>query len=379
MLMRPLFTLLIFIGIFTVIVAQDAPELKWLASEYIETINVKGPAIRNDAQGNIFSISTQTHLNPLVGFILIKYDPDGNKLWERNYQGILPHLYYGPAIDPDGNAYVSINYGGLPGLPTYTIILKYAPDGELLWEISFEDWANNVTNLLAAGPTGLLYFSGGVSNTNITQGYYIGCMDTSDGSILWKTEQTGPINPYNMKLLEDKIILFANGLAVPDSNTRYHVIQQFGYDGGLLATGLSEDTGFYGPDFNQITDEGDVLIGNRWFGYKATKISSEGEILWHYAKPLIYDKAFVRGLTSDDSLNTYITGGWSQTDTWIDFVTTKISPLGEVLWENIYYTLFDSLTDVGSNVVVDSLYSYVIGSGGFDENNIGDLVILIQD
>lgn len=378
--MRRLFITLISLWVPVLIYSQETPALKWLASEYVKAVNVKGPEIKKDTQGNIFTISTQVHLNPLVGFILIKYDPEGNKLWERNYEGFLPHLYFGPAIDPEGNAYVSINYGGLPGLPTYTILLKYAPDGELLWEISFEDWSNNVTNLLAAGPSGLLYFAGGVSNINITQGYYVGCLDTSNGSIIWKTEQTGQINPYNIKLLDDKIVLFANGLAVPGSNTRYHVIQQFDYDGELLATGMTEDTGFYGPDFNEITDDGDVLVGNRGFGYTATKISKEGSILWQYDKPLIFDKAFVRGLTFDDSLNTYITGGWSQYQTWIDFVTTKISPTGEILWENIYFASQDSLVDIGNSIVVDSLYTYAVGTQG-EGGDIGsrELTILVQD
>ena len=84
-----------------------------------------------DASGNIY-IAGASWVTAQEDFdlLLLKYDSDGNLLWDRtldNGDGQLD-TGYELAIDPDGNAIVA----GFTEPNAY--LVKYSPTGDLLWE-----------------------------------------------------------------------------------------------------------------------------------------------------------------------------------------------------------------------------------------------------
>jgi hypothetical protein len=86
-----------------------------------------------DAAGNII-ITGKTHFTSYWYMITLKYDPNGNLLWERRYGGqYADALGFGLAVDGHDNLYVTgQNYGS-------STTLKYHPNGDLLWTAVLRD------------------------------------------------------------------------------------------------------------------------------------------------------------------------------------------------------------------------------------------------
>ncbi|MEO0052317.1 MAG: SBBP repeat-containing protein [candidate division WOR-3 bacterium] len=78
---------------------------------------------------------------PLFDFVTIKYSPDGEELWVKRYDGSgKDDMPFGLAFDSSGNIYV----GGWSQVPADSVnykadytLLKYDPDGNLLWEARY--------------------------------------------------------------------------------------------------------------------------------------------------------------------------------------------------------------------------------------------------
>jgi outer membrane protein assembly factor BamB len=261
--------------------------LAWLKTEFVESINVKEPVVKTDAFGNVFTITTETFQNPLLGYLLIKYDSLGNKLWERKYEGgIWEHLWQGFTIDKAGNAYVSINYGGgLPGFPDDAIITKYSPDGEVLWELNYglNFTPKNTAAYMYADTTGLLYLFGYTYEPNYPDNLlFTACLQQSDGAELWRTEYPGQFFAQNMRLLEDRLEVFATQY-LPEG--RFNFIQQVDLQGQVIQSFSKPDMAFYPADFNHITSDGSIIYGNRGWGYNITKVDARGDTVWYYSLP----------------------------------------------------------------------------------------------
>jgi len=90
-------------------------------------------AMAVDGQDNVL-VTGQLGEYPDSDFVTIKYSPDGQELWSRSYNG--PDNWDDAAValvvDYQGNAYVTGSSGGLSTEGDYATI-KYSPDGQELW------------------------------------------------------------------------------------------------------------------------------------------------------------------------------------------------------------------------------------------------------
>jgi uncharacterized delta-60 repeat protein len=90
--------------------------------------------IGTDAQGNVYVTGTSEGSGTNADFVVLKYDPDGNLLWERRYDSglSLTDEPWALQMDPSGNVIVT---GGSTGSGTNrdVLLIKYAPDGDTLW------------------------------------------------------------------------------------------------------------------------------------------------------------------------------------------------------------------------------------------------------
>ena len=364
-------------------VCQDTFEQIWKQSFYVKNTQIKGPEIIADSKGNVLVISVQTLFNTQTGFVLVKYDTLGNELWDHHYDGNFPHIFTAFSMDNQNNAYVAIDYGlGLPGSEYDAILLKYAPDGELLWELNYgENIAiDNYVGRMVTDSSGNLYLYGSTFDANDANGhfFFVSCIDQMDGHEKWRTDQPGYIYPQNMKIVQGKLQTFATEYTPIGRN---YIIQQFDLaTGDLLHSAVKTDAGVYQPDFNYISKDGHTLIGNRGFLYSVSKVNLDGDTLWQYNLPNLFGNPqnWVRSIVEDDSSNVYITGGATQPGTWLDLVTSKLSSSGDLLWQNFYFGVVDSLGDTGEDILVDSQFVYVSGGKGTGIDT-SDVVNLIYD
>ena len=361
------FIILLFVGtIPACILSQNAPVQLWQSGEYVENVQIKSPTIKQDKFLNTFMITNQGDVNPLGGMTLVKYDTTGNLLWNVNYPpGIVGHFYGSFILDNLGSSYVSLSFdGGLPEYDADAILLKYSSEGEILWEKNYglDQAGDGYINYSGLDSLGRLIILGR-NQSNVAEEdnfLLLACLDTSAGEIIWEIKIPGIYFPANLKVLSDRIEALA-GLSTP--NGPYFSIIQTDFNGQILQQS-TKSYGDYSFDFNNITKSGNILLGNRSYGYEVDKLNTEGDSIWHYRfQDGIYSsRNWVRSVVEDDSMFVYATGAVELPGLATEFVTTKFSPDGDVLWQNIYHSHGDSLGESGEYITVDK--NFVYASGG---------------
>jgi len=90
-----------------------------------------------DGSGNVYVAGQSVETGSDNDITTIKYAPNGDEIWVRHYDGPAHDYDAGQAIavDGDGNAYVTGNHTLATGLECVT--LKYSAAGDLLWTASF--------------------------------------------------------------------------------------------------------------------------------------------------------------------------------------------------------------------------------------------------
>jgi len=65
--------------------------------------------------------------------VLLKYDPEGRLIWARRWGVVEGAIGRGVAVDDGGLVYVAGYVGGMTANETRALLLKYGPDGDLIW------------------------------------------------------------------------------------------------------------------------------------------------------------------------------------------------------------------------------------------------------
>jgi hypothetical protein len=266
--------------------------IEWAKSEpynsYITYTNI----VIHDNFGNSF-IAGSYYQSGVSGIFIVKYDINGNKLWEKAGYGSASSM----STDTSGNLYTS---GGL--------FAKYDPDGNLLWikHLQYQLWLSEQTdaqdNLIANGyVTGYIedtvHLENGVTLTTTLNGYnlFIGCYNTN-GECLWAIPDEG-----------------GNRNIICNANAEIYIKAEIGVDSVILGKGLK-----------QIT-----LYSSNGLTYIA-KYAQNGELIW--AKQVnSYE------IAPDNSGNLYSFSGDANGNTYLD----KYDVNGNLLWKRTHLLIAD--------------------------------------
>ena len=99
-----------------------------VTQEWVQRYNGSDGAssIAVDGAGNVYVTG--------INYVTIKYNPNGDSLWVRNYKG--PGNFYGSAVDiavdGAGNVYIAGTSFGFNG---EYVTIKYSSNGDLLWPL----------------------------------------------------------------------------------------------------------------------------------------------------------------------------------------------------------------------------------------------------
>jgi len=218
--------------------------------------------------------------NPVeVGLLTLKYDTNGNLLWDDTYSGTWAFAVRGIS-DANGNIYVA----GRAWFGTHDFVtIKYAPDGTRLWVDVFDQNSGfHTPNSMDLDSQGNLIINGrGLSGGFITVLY------NTDGVRQWVIEQFGNTTGW-VKLTGDGFFYLTGSFYSPSTSTDIWLLK---YD---LSGNLIWERNY---DFGVTTEYGTSLT-----------LDSQGNVI-------------VTGIHS---------GGYSQ---WI---TIKVNPQGTLLWSNMY-------------------------------------------
>jgi len=355
--------------------AQNQPVQLWQAVEYVKSINIKGPAIALDKFQNTYMLTNQTDESFFGGFTLVKYDTMGNALWKQHSQlGIIGVLYGSFTVDSAGNSYVSQWYdGGLPGYDADAVLIKYSPDGIKLWvaNYGFDQAGDNYIYYSELDTINgrLITLGMNLHDTIPSENFlFLQAVDTSNGGVIWNTKISGVFRPQNLRIQSDHVQLLATQYK-PDS--KYFVNVMVNFEGNVIEQYEKPYSG-YEVDFNYISKTGDVVFGNRSFGYNVTRVNIQGDTLWAYTHPQNSgtNKNWVRSIVEDDSLNIYATGSIELPGLDLDMVTCKLDSNGELDWEDLFHSESGSFGDGGNKININNDRLIVSGFTQFENSDL---------
>ena len=273
-------------------------------------------AVAVDALGNVYVTGLST--GPVdADYRVIKYDPDGNHIWTRLYDGGRGHdQSWNVAVDALANVYVTGNSHNGDNYDCRTIC--YDSEGNILWNKVFDGDSTDAGYGVAVGASGNVYVTGSSHNGD-NDDFHTICYD-SGGNILWNTVFDGDSSDYGAEVAVDA-------------------------SGYVYATGWS----------NNGTDN----------DCRTICYDSEGNILWNE----VFDgdrNDRGLGLALDASGYVYVTGD-SENPRNTDCRTICYDSEGNVLSNWVFD---DDSSDAGTDVAVDDYFVYVMctSNNGTDDD-----------
>ncbi len=115
--------------------------------------------------------------------LLMKFDADGNVVWQLTWGGTREDSGRGVAIGPDGSVYltgVTQSFG--PFLGAAAFLLKFSPDGEMIWERIWQVSGGTFPEDIAVSNDGAVYL---VGNHGCCPQRPFLAKFTADGALLW--------------------------------------------------------------------------------------------------------------------------------------------------------------------------------------------------
>jgi uncharacterized delta-60 repeat protein len=283
-----------------------------------------------DAEGNVCVTGCSTGIGSTYDYATIKYNPAGERLWVRRYNG--PgngdDQAHALAVDAKGCVYVTgYSTGDDSGVDYATI--KYSPTGDRLWVRRYKGPGScyEAASALAVDAEGNVCVTGCSEGI---RGDYLTIKYSPGGEEIWAKRYNGPGNDWDQ----------ANALAVDAKGCVYVT----GYSAG---DGSGDDyvTIKYSPDGEEIWAKRYNGPGNGDDEASALAVDAQGSI---------YVTGFSRGVVS------------------YDYTTIKYSPAGVRLWAKRYNgpaNAYDSATalavDAKGNVYVTGCSEGTISGGDY--------------
>ena len=176
-------------------------------------------AVAVDASGNAYVVGTTTVGVADDDVLLLKYDPDGALLWDRQFGSVEAEedIGYGVAVDADGNVYVTGSTLGRIAddavkTPVYDLFLrKFDPAGGVLWtqQVNAGDDIEGHGVAVDGSGSGAVYVTGYTRGTLGSNAYAIIRKFGLDGELLWGGDFT-----FGSTDLADGTENFGRGVAV---------------------------------------------------------------------------------------------------------------------------------------------------------------------
>ena len=352
-------------------------------------------SIAEDLSGNFYTTGFE-YLSNYSDIKIIKFNSSGNILWMRSYNGSANLSDGGNsiAIDRANNVYIS-GYVTKTPVNTDIVLLKYNPDGDLIWDKEFSGSANlnDFGGSVVTDDSGNVFLSGNTSHTVSGSDITLIKYDSS-GSFKWvKYYNSGlDTNDYDLKMKMDRngnLCIAGYNNNSTGNNTKTLALK-FDHDGDLLWNRIynGPKNGFNTPhDF--IVDRSDNMIitgcspgiGSGVYDYITIKYDPDGEMKWlsrYNQQGTYYDVANSLAEGSDGSI--YVTGvsGILINQSTFDIVTIKYDSNGTQKWSAIYNGAGNN-TDIGNKILIDENENVFVTGITSGQGTLKDIVIIKYD
>ena len=315
-------------------------------------IDAYGQGIAVDSSGNVY-VTGSTYNGENDDYLTIKYNSNGDTVWQKSYDGGSYSSDEGSAIAVDDTGNVYVTGSGVPS----PVTIKYNSIGDIVWQKdNREDLGMQGGYGIAVDSSGNVYVAGqAVEGDEIT----IKC--NSSGDIVWQKHDgdTGfgiAVDSYGNVYV---IAASENGINGDYLTTKYNssgdTVWQKRYDSGRSDGGTAIAVDFSGNVY---------VTGSSWNGanndYLTIKYNSNGDTVWQKS----YDGGYEdrgSGIAVDSSGNVYVIGVSCDSNGGGDYFTIKYNSNGDTVWQKRYDS-GNGMNDYGFGIAVDSSGNvYVIG------------------
>lgn len=120
--------------------------------------------------------------------LLLKFSPDGDLLWQRTWGGTGHEVAEGIAVAGDGSVYLAGSTERSFREDSDAFVVKFAPDGSIIWQKTFGTAGSEGGSDVVVGVDGNILLTGGTPIA-ASFGFYLAKI-TPDGGIVWQTSYT---------------------------------------------------------------------------------------------------------------------------------------------------------------------------------------------
>jgi hypothetical protein len=321
-----------------------------------------------DTSGNIYVAGFSQNTNTNLGYVTIKYAPNGTQLWaarydDTNYPIATPS---GFALDSSNNIVVTGN----------ALTVKYDTNGKQLWTVPYDGAAIAVDSGANAIITG---YGAGFNTIKLSP----------NGSNVWSASYVSPQGPARSQALvmdsggnayvagSDTYVCFHNG-SYQQCNEGLLMVK-YDQNGNQLWSNIP-NTGLI-PQIAGMAIDGisNVYVVENDYNHPWSTYSykTDGSETWTAADPTLNGGSLAHGLAVDAIGNTFETGADAHyyPNTPFPIGTYKIGPTGAYVWTNLYYSV-PVAASVGKAVAVDRANNVYVTGYSPGTNSGNDIVTI---
>jgi hypothetical protein len=367
-----LFIFIVALGAWTGIPADAQIQQAWVAHYNNGITNGTNQAVKMvlDSSGNIYLTGYSQDTNGHLGYVTVKYAPNGTQFWAARYDSTngssaTPTAL---ALDSSNNVFVTGN----------AITIKYDANGSQLWTAPYAGTA------LAVDTNG----NSVVTGINTTFGTV---KLNANGSNVWIVSYP---SPYGPSLGQQVVIGSDGGICVAGSytdtcpenmcNVELFVLK-YDSNGNQMWTDNYTDGNNYAVQVEGVAlDSANNLyvVANLLAGipYAIFKYTSNGSFQWANYNPTRDFNSLASGLSLDGAGQVLITG---QSITYpgypvYGYGTYAIDTNGSYIWTNIYVSVVQEL-GTGTAITVDTANNSYVTGGTLDTNSLCEIATVKYD
>ncbi len=334
-------TQLLVLGICHVMGAQTIDPL-WVRQDIANGSTLYGtPFVLVDSFHNTIVCGSDYHPGPLLSFLTTKYDPNGILLWQRKFDLLGNDDIISAATDEIGSIYVGGNtsLNSINGTLPRFIVIKYDANGDTLWNYRFDGptvGVNYITKVLLDSEQNLMVF-GQYGDTVALRGGLFVAKVSPDGQELWRATYLDPVYGFvglDVRWIGDRWVFWGRNYT---TSAGYRFLAWQVDNGGVtLGTAIS---GLDPNDFNTqyIDKQGSLFVGADR-KYRVVKYTISGQTEWAYEKPLVPSSATTPAriycIESNDASEVYVSGHVKVDSIGLQPITSKLSNSGNLFWEH---------------------------------------------
>jgi hypothetical protein len=314
---------------------QPSPSVSWT-----ETVT--------HADGDVFVVGNSQHASQGTNIFIVKYDNNGVKEWETQFNGASSGNDFGAGIIVDAvqNIYVIGTVFNAQDLSNDYAILRYDNQGVLQWQYIYDAYhKDDIPTDIAFTPDGDLLITGS-SEGNSTQRDYLTLKLDDGGNLLWQKR-------YDYAQFDDgavaikvlspsKYVITGASQSSPTSNE----VATITYSANGNIMGIERQSGVMINTVEDMTtdDLGNIYLtgyadnANGDLDYKTVKMDSDLVVIWTktHNEANAMDKA--QALVIDATYNVYVTGTVINGAGVSQIKTIKYNASGNIVWQRNFST-----------------------------------------